>query len=79
MSIEKVRELLLEDYADLRKKYEKLMPNYEFGYAMIQFSTKMLMDEAPRHMVALETVRVATEEGIKWHVLERAKQQKGSL
>lgn len=51
------------------------MPIYEFGFGMIQFASKMLMDCAPRHKVALETIRVATEEGIKWHVEELNKKE----
>lgn len=79
MTIEEAREKLFKDFEALQAKYRDLIPIYEFGYAMIQISTKLLMDKAPRHMVALETIRVATEEGIKWHVKERAEQQKGSL
>jgi hypothetical protein len=63
---------LWEDYRALADKYS-LMPGYEFGYLLIQFSVKMLMDTAPRHRIALETIKVATEEGIKWHVEERLK------
>lgn len=70
MKIEQAREELFEDYLALCEKYRDLMPVYEFGFAMIQFASKMLMDCAPRHKVALETIRVATEEGIKWHVEE---------
>ncbi len=77
MNIEESRRELWEDYQALLEKYSELMPCYEFGYALIQFSVKMLMDEAPRHKIALETIRVATEEGIKWHVEERAKQNRG--
>lgn len=77
MNIEKAREEFWEDYLALAEKYSEIMPGYEFGYALIQFSVKMLMDEAPRHKIALETIRVATEEGIKWHVEERAQQNKG--
>lgn len=70
MKIEEAREELFEDYLALAEKYKDLMPVYEFGFGMIQFASKMLMDCAPRHKVALETIRVATEEGIKWHVEE---------
>lgn len=38
----------------------------------------MLMDNAPSHKLALETIRQATEEGIKWHVKECALNNKGS-
>lgn len=72
MNIKEAREELWQDFLALGEKYSELMPNYEFGFAMIQFSTKMLMDCAPGHKVALETIRVATEEGIKWHVEECA-------
>lgn len=77
MNIEKAREELWQDYLALAEKFDQLMPGYEFGYALIQFSVKMLMDTAPRHKIALETIRVATEEGIKWHVEERALLNKG--
>ena len=75
MNIKEARENLWEDYLSLAEKYSELMPCYEFGFALIQFSVKMLMDQAPRHGVALETIKVATEEGIKWHVEERAKEK----
>lgn len=73
----KAKEELWEDYLALAEKYSDLMPAHEFAYALIQLSVKMLMDIAPRHGVALETIKTATEEGIKWHVEERAKTQKG--
>lgn len=70
------KEELWEDYLALAEKYRDIMPMHDFGFGLIQLSVKMLMDLAPRHMVALETIRIATEEGIKWHVEERAKQNK---
>ncbi len=76
MNIKHAVEELRQEYLALAKKYSQIMPCYEFGYAVIQLSVKMLMDEAPRHKIALETIRVATEEGIKWHVEERANQNK---
>lgn len=76
MSITKTREELFEDFLALAEKYDNLMPVYEFGFGVIQFAVKMIMDCAPRHKVALETIRVATEEGIKWHVEEKEKQNK---
>lgn len=78
MDIGKARQDLYEDFLSLCEKFDKEMPAYELGYAMIQFSVKMLMDIAPRHGVALETIKVATEEGIKWHVEERAEQNQGA-
>lgn len=77
MKLEEAKKELWIDYLDLAEKFDQLMPSYEFGYSMIIFSTKMLMDIAPRHKIALETIRIATEEGIKWHVEERAEQNKG--
>jgi len=71
------RKELWEDYLALAEKYSELMPAHEFGYKLIEISVKMLMDIAPRHGVALETIKIATEEGIKWHVEERAQQNKG--
>lgn len=69
--MEEARMELWEDFLSLAEKYDQKMPGYEFGFAMIQYTTKMLMDIAPSHKVALETIRVATEEGIKWHMEER--------
>lgn len=77
MNKDQARAELWHDYLALAEKYDNLMPHYEFGYALIRFSVKMLMDTAPGHRIALETIRISTEEGIKWHVEERAKQKKG--
>lgn len=68
------KEELCEDYLALAEKYRDIMPMHDFGFGLIQLSVKMLMDIAPRHGVALKTIKIATEEGIKWHVEERAKQ-----
>lgn len=80
MELNKALTELRKDYICLQSKYLAIMPNYEFGYALIRYAVKMLMDEAPRHGIALETIKVATEEGIKWHVEERVKQNtKGEI
>ena len=78
MNIEREIESLRKEYLALEKKYCAVMPCYEFGYGLIRFSVKMLMDKAPRHGVALQTIKVATEEGIKWHVEERAEGEKNN-
>ncbi len=70
------RKELWEDYLALAEKYNDIMPPHEFGFSLIQLSVKMLMDLAPRHGIALETIKLATEEGIKWHVEERAAKDK---
>ncbi len=77
MTVEEARKELYYDYLCLAEKFDQLLPSYEFGFCLIKISTKMLMDTAPRHKIALETIRIATEEGIKWHVEERAEQNKG--
>ena len=77
MSNEAKRELW-EDYFALAEKYSELLPAHDFCFALIQLSVKTLMDLAPRHGVALETIKIATEEGIKWHVEERAKEGKNN-
>lgn len=59
---------LEKDYLQLLEKYTKLMPAYIVNYNLIKISVKQLMDEAPRHRIALETIKLATEEGIKEHV-----------
>ncbi len=69
------RKELWEDYLALAEKYNDIMPAHEFGFSLIQLSVKMLMDLAPRHGIALETIKLATEEGIKWHVEERAEKE----
>ncbi len=71
-----IQDELWQDYLALAEKYGDLMPSYEFGYTLIRFSVKMLMDTAPRHGVALETIKVATEDGIKWHVNDKHKGDK---
>jgi len=68
---------LFEDFENIKEKYMNVMKSHELAYLLIQLSVKMLMDIAPRHKIALETIRVATEEGIKWHVEERTKQKRG--
>ncbi len=77
MNKEISRSELLEDYLSLAEKYDQFLPCYEFGHALIQLSVKMLMDCAPRHGIALETIKIATEAGIKWHVEERSDQPRG--
>ncbi len=64
---------LFEDYKALCERYKKEMAIYEFGFSLVQFATKTLMDSAPTHGVALETIKVATEEGIRWHVENKDK------
>lgn len=64
-------EELIADYAALEEKFGRLLPIHEFGYVLIRLAVKRLMDEAPRHMVALETIKTATEAGIKQHVEEK--------
>lgn len=76
MSIEQTIKELKKDMEMLKSSYENRLPIYEFGYIGIGYLVKILMDSAPRHGVALETIKVATEEGIKWHVEERAEQTK---
>ena len=73
--IETARHELFNDYLDLCEKYQEALPVYEFGFAMIQFASKMLMDTAPRHQVALDTIKAATEEGIKWHVEQKQEKE----
>ena len=66
-------ERLLQDYENLLQKYEGILKAQEFAFSMLQFATKTLMDLAPRHKVALKTIALATEEGIRWHVEEKQK------
>jgi hypothetical protein len=66
--VNNTREWLWQEFKKLHETYGN---DHQLGYHMIEFSVKMLMDLAPRHKIALETIRIATEEGIKWHVEER--------
>lgn len=59
---------LWDDFLALCSKNENKMSMHAFGYAMIKYNTKMLLDIAPTHAIAHETIRLATEEGILWHV-----------
>ncbi len=69
---ENSREDLWQDFLAVCEKYDMLLPAHEISYLLIEASVKMLMDIAPRHGIALETIKTATEEGIKWHVEERS-------
>jgi hypothetical protein len=55
----------------LVKKYQEKIGLERVHYALIMLSAKRLFDLAPRHRMALEAIRVAVEEGIKWHVEEK--------
>jgi hypothetical protein len=59
---------LWQDFLDLVEKYQNRMSGQAFGYAMIKYNTKLILDIAPTHAVAHETIKFATEEGIMWHV-----------
>ena len=67
MNIEEARGALWEDYLLLCEKYGNIMPQYEFGFALIQFNVRMLLDCAPRREVGLDTIKAAVEVGTKWH------------
>lgn len=77
MNLNKTLRELHIDYWNLAEKYSDRLECYEFGYALIQLNVKLLMDNAPRHGVALETIKTATESGIKWHVEEREQTKQG--
>lgn len=67
-----MKEQLYEDFLSLAQKYEK-EPVQEFGASLISFTTKLLLDLAPRHSMAHDLIRKAIDEGIKWHVEGRQK------
>jgi hypothetical protein len=75
MNKEKIHAELWHEYLELVDKYGEHMPCYEIGYMLIEFNVKMLMDMAPSHKIALETIKIATESGIKWHVEEKNKKE----
>jgi len=66
-TFDNARDDLFEDFLALGEKYDDKMPIYEFGYALIQFASKMLMDCAPRYQVGLDTIQAGVESGIEWH------------
>ncbi len=66
--MDNTRQQLWNEFQKLKTTYGD---DHQLGYHLIEFSVKTLMDLAPRHKIALETIRIATEEGIKWHVEER--------
>lgn len=65
--IEKLREKLFERYLDFCEEFSQKMPAYEFGYAIIEYATKMLYYCAPNEKVAFETIKLAIEAGREWH------------
>ena len=69
-------EEIQEDFNALIEKYSELLPAYEIGFELISLSVKHLMDIAPKHKIALETIKLATEEGIKLHVAQKTKEIK---
>lgn len=70
-NIEQAINELWQDYLALIENYKDKLPGYEIGYALIRFSTRMLMDIAPTHQLASETIEAAIEQGIKWHMQEK--------
>lgn len=68
---------LQEDLLALIDKHSSILPKHRLGYELIKLSVKMLMDLAPRHKIAIDTIRMATDEGLMWHVEERKDQNKG--
>lgn len=60
-----------EDFNALIEKYSELLPAYQLSFELISLSVKHLMDIAPKHKVALETIKIATEEGIRIHVEQK--------
>lgn len=56
------------DFKLLHEKHGETMPEYEFAYTLIKYSTKLMLDISPAHKLAHETIKTAYEEGIKWHV-----------
>ena len=69
------REELIEDYNALKDKYIDILEAHELCFALIQLSVKTLMDIAPRHGIAMETVKLATEAGINWHIEQNSKKE----
>lgn len=59
---------LYKDYLELIEKHSQHMPAYAVNYNLIKLAVKQLLDESPRHRIALETIKLATEDGIKCHV-----------
>lgn len=69
-------EELKEDLFALIEKYSSMLPKYQLGYDLIKLSVKLLMDVAPKHKIAIDTIRMATDAGLMWHVEERKEQNK---
>lgn len=67
MNIDHAIDNLWEDYLTLAEKHSENMPPYEFGYALIRFSTKLLLDTAPNEERAMEVINLAIESGKDFH------------
>ena len=63
-----VRKELWDEYLRLAKKFCKRASAEEFGEALIEFTTKMLMDTQTSRKKALDTINIAVKDGIWWHL-----------
>jgi hypothetical protein len=67
---------LWHDYLELAESYSNEMQVYEFGFAMIKYTSKMIFDCAPGYDLAYKTILAGIAEGNKMHT-EHAEQQQG--
>ena len=60
-------ENLWKDYIDLCSKYDGKMEIYEFGFSILRFASKMLMDSSPTYSVGHSTIMEGINAGMRWH------------
>jgi hypothetical protein len=77
MKKEDIRELLWEDYLALVEKYQDDMSAPEFGYALIEFTVKMLADTAPKPEQVQLLIVHAIQSALQWSEQDLAEQNKG--
>jgi len=65
--LEEAHKELYGAYLQLCKQFEEKMPVWEFGFGLIRLASKMLLDSAPSHDTAFNTISRAVHEAEKWY------------
>jgi hypothetical protein len=64
-------EKLWDEFLNLGESFQHLLAIPTFGYCLIKFTTKMLMDTAPSDSDCMKLIKEAVDAGIEWHVQEQ--------
>lgn len=75
MNTQEKEESLWCDYLELCEKYDGVFPLHEFGYNIIRFATKMLVDAHANGIVSMCTALCGIMEGAKMQLEETDEKQ----